>query len=339
MITKEDKIFITGASGFIGTNLVELFESNGYQFVNFDKAAPTKAQQSKYWQEGNIMDIEGLKNAMASYEPTIVIHLAAVTDTASDDLDYYIENTKGSDYVLEAVKCTPSIKLCVMTSTQYVYKDLWTPYPSRDDEYKPHTTYGVSKSMMEEATRHGNLTCAWTIVRPANVWGPWNLRYPNQLWKYLDMGLYFHPTKMPAVRTYAYVRNLVYQLNQIVNSDLSKIDKQTYYLGDRPISSKLWLEEWIRQLRGTKMHYIPSWIMACAAFTGDVLKKFGISFPIYSVRYHNMLEDYYAYTNKTVDAFGVRNESLADNVKETIDWVKGEGIDFFPYWKKKYGKK
>lgn len=152
------------------------------------------------------------------------------------------------------------------------------------------------------------------------------------------MGIYLHPTKRPAVRTYAYVRNLVFQINEIINSNLEIIDKQTFYLGDRPVSSKIWLEEWIKQLRGSKMHYIPSCVMALGALVGDILKKSGISFPIYSTRYHNMIEDYYANTNKTVELFGIRNENLSDNVKETIDWIKGEAIDLFPYWKKKYKK-
>ena len=51
-----------------------------------------------------------------------------------------------------------------------------------------------------------------------------------------------------------------------------------------------------------------------------------------------MMEDWYDTTNKTIDLFGVRNENLSDNVKETIEWLKGEGASFFPYWKKKYGK-
>ena len=60
MITKEDFILITGASGFIGTNLVELFEEKGYRFVNYDKADATKKDQHKYWHEGNIMDKDAL---------------------------------------------------------------------------------------------------------------------------------------------------------------------------------------------------------------------------------------------------------------------------------------
>lgn len=78
--------------------------------------------------------------------------------------------------------------------------------------------------------------------------------------------------------------------------------------------------------------------MRGVAIWGDVLGTLGIKFPIYSIRFNNMMEDWYDTTNKTIDLFGVRNENLSDNVKETIEWLKGEGVSFFPYWKKKYGK-
>ena len=78
--------------------------------------------------------------------------------------------------------------------------------------------------------------------------------------------------------------------------------------------------------------------MRGVAILGDILGTLGIKFPMYSIRFNNMMEDWYDTTNKTIDLFGVRNENLSDNVKETIEWLKGEGASFFPYWKKKYGK-
>ena len=47
MVTNNDFILITGASGFIGTNLIELFEKKGYKFINYDKMHSTKKDQEK----------------------------------------------------------------------------------------------------------------------------------------------------------------------------------------------------------------------------------------------------------------------------------------------------
>lgn len=193
--------------------------------------------------------------------------------------------------------------------------------------------YIITKKETEEIVRNSSLKCCWTIVRPANVWGPWHMRYPEQLWKFMDKGWYIQPTKRPVIRTYAYVKNLIHQLNGILNAEPGIVNKQTFYLGDLPIDSNVWLSEWMYQLRGKNLRYIFPFVMHSAAIMGDVLKKFGVKFPMYSVRYKNMLEDYYAPTNVTIRLFGLYNDDLASNVKETVDWLHGDAKLYFDYWK------
>lgn len=335
MIDNKDVILITGGSGFIGTNLIELFENKGYTLLNFDKNPPTKLNQSKYWHKGNILNMEDLDSVFLKYNPTVVIHLAAITDTASDDLDYYIDNTKGTENVVNRVRNNSNVRRFVMTSTQYVYKSKSRPFPLFDNEYVPHTVYGLSKKYGEEITRNAGLECNWTIVRPANVWGPWNLRYPNELWKIIDKGLYLHPTKRTVIRTYAYVKNLTHQLDSIINADEHKIDKKTFYLGDLPIDSYLWLNELSMELRGKKVIHLPQLFFRFAAFLGDLLLKLNIKFPIYSQRFNNMIEDFYAPTNITISEFGLYSDDLNICMKETNEWIRGEGVEFFDYWKNK----
>ena len=139
MITQDDFILITGASGFIGTNLIELFEQKGYKFINYDKADVTKPDQHKYWYNGNIMDKQRLAEAFDKFKPTIVIHLAARTDTLSDKLEDYIENTEGTKNVVDEIKKHDYIKHALFASTQYVYKDKVIPLGLKDDAYAPHT--------------------------------------------------------------------------------------------------------------------------------------------------------------------------------------------------------
>ena len=49
-----------------------------------------------------------------------------------------------------------------------------------------------------------------------------------------------------------------------------------------------------------------------------------------------MIDNYDTPMKKTIDKFGLSHPDLASNVKETIEWVKTEGRDFFQYWKIKY---
>ena len=179
------------------------------------------------------------------------------------------------------------------------------------------------------------MQCKWTIFRPCNVWGPWHMRYPNQLWKMIDRGIYVHPGKQPVIRTYAYVKNLVKQLDAIMNAPEVLTNHKTYYLGDMPSEAYEWINTFSKMLSGKKVNRVPKFFLACGALLGDVLGLFGIQFPLYSVRYRNMIEDYYAPSNVTVSIFGGFSQNLDDNIRETINWLEGEGAELFDYWKKR----
>ena len=339
MITPLDKILITGASGFIGTNLIELFIEKGYTFLNFDKNPPSKKVYEKYWYKGNLLNVKSIKEAIDQFKPTIIIHLAARTDCDSNNIVDYIDNTEGTKKLIDVIKEFDTIKRVIITSTQYVYKSNKNPFQLKDDDYLPHTTYGESKVITEKITIDSNLKCVWTIVRPTNVWGPWHMRYPNELWKMIDKGFYVHASRHPVIRTYAYVKNVVHQINAIINAPIEKVDKKTFYLGDLPIDSYIWLNEISKQLRNKSLLRVSSSLFILPAFIGDILKKAGIPFPLYGTRFKNMVEDYYAPTNVTIHEFGLSNPDIKKNVQETIKWMIDEGVNYFPYWKmKKNGK-
>ncbi len=327
------KIFITGASGFIGTNLVELFEKKGYGFVNFDRSKSIKEGQEKYWLQGNLLDYAVLRQAIEKYKPDVIIHLAAKADCDSNKLEDYIDNTEGTRNLINCIKEFDFVERVIVTSTQYVYKSHKLPFALHDDDYRPHTTYGKSKVITEKITREANLTPCWTIVRPTNVWGPWHMRYPNELWKMIAKGFYFQPGKKEIIRTYAYVKNVVHQIDTIMNAPKERVDKQTFYLGDLPIDSYEWLNQLSLQFRSKLIKRIPIIVFAIPALLGTVLRKIGIPFPLYNTRFKNMIEDYYAPTNVTIREFGSYNDELKDNVKETLDWLQGEGKQYFDYWK------
>lgn len=337
MITTNDFILLTGGSGFIGTNLIELFEKKNYRFVNFDKVHATKSNQNKYWHKGDVLDKQQLAEIFDKYKPTIVIHLAARTDTLSDNIDDYKVNTEGTENVVDEITKHDYVRHALFAATQYVYKDKIIPFGLTDDSYAPHTVYGISKMMDEKYIRKSEMKCMWTIFRPCNVWGPWHMRYPNELWKMIAKGYYVHPGTKPVIRTYSYVGNLVKQLDAIMNAPNDLVNHKTYYLGDMPIDSYVWLNALSLEIRGKKLRRMPKFCFYIGALIGNMIRLTGVNFPLYTMRYHNMIEDFYAPSNVTIALFGAFEQSYEKNVKETIDWLRGEGSQYFVYWKNKYG--
>jgi nucleoside-diphosphate-sugar epimerase len=333
MTKNNDRILITGSSGFIGTNLMDLLVDQKYTVCNFDKAKPNKKSHEQFWHQGNLLEMIAIEKALNEFKPTMVVHLAARTDTLSDKLKDYIDNTKGTENLIRCLEKMDFVTRVVIASTQYVYKSIEKPLPTRDNEYVHYTAYGQSKVITEQLTRESELQCCWTIVRPANIWGPWHLRYPVELWKIIDQGLYIHPSNHAVIRTYGYVKNVAYQILQIMQAETSRVDKQTYYLGDSPIDSYDWLNAISINLKGKKLKRVPSYLFTLPAMFGDLLLKMRIRSPLYTARFKNMIEDYPAPTNNTVEIFGVSHPNLEENVKETIQWIKTEGRELFDYWK------
>ena len=99
------KIFITGADGVLGNNLVRILLDRRHDV----KVLIEKGKQAKYLQNlpvekcyGSILDYDGLSGEMKSFD--IVIHAAAKTDTWPSRHDSYYEvNVEGTKNVIKAV--------------------------------------------------------------------------------------------------------------------------------------------------------------------------------------------------------------------------------------------
>jgi GlcNAc-P-P-Und epimerase len=90
------KVFITGGSGFIGTNLVADLLGDAVEFLNFDRSPPLDPSHRPYWRVGNILSPPALQEALAEFQPTHLVHLAARVDTDGRTLADYRDNTDGT---------------------------------------------------------------------------------------------------------------------------------------------------------------------------------------------------------------------------------------------------
>ena len=152
------RYFITGAAGFIGSNLVDRVLRDGHEVVGYDDFSTgqpeflAEAQQSSRFSlvQGDTLDLDGLTHAMRDAD--FVFHLAANADVRlgtrhpRKDLE---QNTLATFNVLEAMRAN-RIQRIAFASTASIYGEP-DIFPTAEDVPFPIQTslYGASKLAAE----------------------------------------------------------------------------------------------------------------------------------------------------------------------------------------------
>jgi len=318
------RALVTGGSGFIGTHLVSVLESRGYDVTNVDVRSPLDSSQHGLWKRVDVLDRDALLDVVQRSRPDAVVHLAARTDTEATEVAEYRVNTEGTANLLSAIGDTPSVARAIITSSQFVHRP--GHLPEDDLDFEPHTAYGESKAIGEQLTREADLGAAWTIVRPTNIWGPWHPRYPFEFWEVLRKGLYVHPGRAPVIRSYGYVGNVVHQMAEILEAPAATVDRKVLYLGDEPIELLDWVQGFSRAITGRSARVVPRPALRLLALFGDALRLFGGRFPITSSRYRSMTESYPTPMKPTLQLLGEPPYSLQEGIDQTVEWLRSRGF-------------
>lgn len=222
------KILITGASGFIGENLLEDLLLKQHIVINIDNNPPRNTFHKQFWHNVNINNYTKFKQVISDFNPDYIIHLAARTDLEGRILDDYSANINGVENLMQIVKTLPNLKKVIVTSSMLVCHTGY--YPKDQFDYAPNTLYGESKVETEKIVWDNKPQCDWAIIRPTSIWGPWfGVPYRN----FFDMVIsrkYFHIGRKSCTKTYGYVGNAVYQIEQILFHETLNEDQRYFIL-------------------------------------------------------------------------------------------------------------
>lgn len=315
-----EKILITGGSGFIGTNLIErLFKDANYKLLSLDIAPPKIESHKDVWKKVDLCDEKEVVKAITDFSPDYVIALGARTDLCGKTLESYDANISGVSNVLAALEVVPNIKRLIYASSMYVCEPGYMPKDFGD--YAPHTLYGESKVETEKIINSANPQYTWSILRPTSIWGPWFGEPYNKFFHIVLNHMYFHMGKRACKKTYGYVDNAVYQILSILKADQTKVNKRVFYLGDyEPYDITEWANE-IAKEAGIWIPRIPYWCFVCAGWFGDLLKKFGIPFPMTSFRLHNMTTDNVHNLNPIKEIAPNLPVNRIAGTRKTLEWI------------------
>ena len=302
--------------------MLEQLRSGGHQIINIDVRAPRTAHKNgEMWHQCSLLDRETLAGIFREAQPSHVVHLAAYASMEARTLDEFSANIEGTANLIAAIKGVSSVKRVIITSTQHVRKP-GSGMPSSDTDYIPYMLYGESKVLTERITREAGLECGWTIIRPTAVWGPGQLLLAEGLWRLMARGRYIHPANDPVIRSYGYVKNVVWQIQGLLEATRDRVDRKVFYVADGNGSQLDWVNAVSRELTGHNVRTVPLALVKGLSKIGDGLRALGLSFPIYRDRLENLITHNPVPTEPILDLLGPSPYSMATGAQETATWLK-----------------
>lgn len=321
------KIVVTGGSGFIGTNFINILIKQGnFKILNYDISKPKIEEHLLFWKNIDICNKEILIENLIIDSPDYIVHLAARTDLNEKiNIDGYKSNILGVTNIMEGAKILNTLNRIIIASSMLVCKLGYSP--KGFDDYYPNSLYGESKVLTEKIVKKYKLK--WVIVRPTSIWGPWFGEPYKNFFNLVIKGAYFNiPAKYASTKTYGFVENTCKQILCILtHENEAEVIQNYFYLGDiTPINITNWAIR-IRKLNNQFSPIIlPKVVLKFAAKFGDFLtNKFGlIYFPMNSFRYNNMTNNNVIQDlNRTVELTKIGLETkLDEEIMITLKWLK-----------------
>lgn len=278
-----DKVCFVGASGFVGTRLIELVKGD-FHLKNVDK------QQSHFFPEltalGDVRDLNSMEAELAGFD-TVVLLAAEHRDDVSPTSLYYDVNVQGTRNVLAAMNKN-GVKNIIFASSVAVY-GLNKVNPDESHPEDPFNHYGKSKWQAEEVLREWfdeePEARSLTIVRPTVIFGERNRGNVYNLLKQIAGGKFAMVGSGTNYKSMAYVGNIV----EFIKYKLLNVEKgyQVYNYVDKP---DLNMNQLVAEVEKSLDKKIPSVHLPYAAgmlggFCFDLLSKVtGKKYAISSVR-------------------------------------------------------
>lgn len=274
------KIALIGASGFVGTRLIDLIKDK-YSITNFDK------QQSRKYPElttiVNILDKDKLQNLLKNFD-LVVLLAAEHRDDVSPTSLYYDVNVEGTRNVLEVMDIN-GINRIIFTSSVAVY-GLNKQNPNENHPADPFNHYGKSKWQAEEVLREwynkNKENKSLNIIRPTVIFGERNRGNVYNLLKQIASGRFMKIGKCHNKKSMAYVGNIVAFIEYLVENN--NTEYQVYNYIDKPDLSMNELVDVVGKSLNRKIPSlkIPYWLGMFGGYGFDFLawitrKKLSIS--------------------------------------------------------------
>lgn len=172
MSTRKGRVLVTGLTGFTGGYLEAALKRDGYEVHGIVRAGePIGPTQHM----AELTDLATLLAVVEEVRPLHVIHLAAVTFIAYDNVeDLYRTNIIGTRNLLSALASSSVVSMLgtvLLASSANIYGSVEALLIEEEHLPRPANDYAVSKAAMEQMAALWMDRLPITIVRPFNYSG------------------------------------------------------------------------------------------------------------------------------------------------------------------------
>jgi nucleoside-diphosphate-sugar epimerase len=259
-------IFVTGSSGFVGTNLIEYLKSI-YLFSKYKRDAPIEIYQD------------------------VVIHLAGKAHDLKkipNPVEYYQVNTELTKIIFDAFLVSDAKVFITLSSVKAVADEIHGELTELHIP-NPLTHYGKSKLLAEQYIFGKEIPPEKRvyILRPCMIHGPGNKGNLNLLFKIVSKGLPWPLGAFENKRSFCSIDNLCFIINELIENE--NIPTGIYNIADDiPISTNK-LIRLISESQGKKplIWNMPKLMIKSISLIGDLLHL-----PLNTERLSKLTESY-----------------------------------------------
>ncbi len=323
-----NKVFVSGATGFIGIQLVKRLIDSGnkvHALYRSDAKADLIRIEGVTLFKGDIMDKQCLSRAMKGCSQAY--HVAAYAAVWSKDPALFFRfNVDGTLNVLEAARLT-GIDRIVVTSTAGILGPS-EKEPVNENSPAPSsffTLYEDSKYKMEQELKiFNNSIPEVVIVNPTRVYGPGFLSKSNgmslMIKKYIAGSWRFIPGDGKRMGNYVYVED-------VVSGHLLAMEKgkpgERYVLGGEDITYNQ-LFDFVRTSSGVskRLFHIPVQLLFFAAGLFSILSKVTGKPPLIVPSWvRKLTHNWVVSSEKAIKELGYAPMNAKKGIDRTVQWL------------------
>lgn len=321
--------FVTGATGFVGLNLVEALTEQGWNVVALHRATSDLSLLSRFANVervvGDVTDARSLKDLIPR-RVDCVFHVAGNTSLWSRArLEQSKVNVRGTRNVVRA--CIESgARRMVHTSSIVAYGlhggTITEDTPTRGSAVP--INYIRSKALSEREVRKGMSSgLQAVIINPSNIVGRYDTSSWSRMFRLVKQGRL--PAVPPGGGSFCHVREVA--LAQIAAAERGRVG-HNYLLGGAQ-ASYVGLATAIAQALGVRRRFVavhPAVLNVYARIEEWIAPMFGREPDITHDAVALLAQNFYCHSRKAEKELGYRARPLDEMVRDCYEWLKSAGL-------------